>query len=126
MAMSKQDFVALADVLRRYKPTTDSDAETGTFCVPGPTHKARLQQWELMTSALADFCQSQNPRFMRDRWLGYIAGENGKNGGTVKKAPYQPKTGAKCGCKPGIQRDNCPSCEGTGMLIDFAAIRARR
>src|SRR5437870_5592057 len=42
------------------------------------------------------------------------------------KAEYQPKTGAKCTCKPGVQRDNCPACEGTGMVIDFAAIRARR
>jgi len=39
--------------------------------------------------------------------------------------PYQPKTGAACGCKRGIQRDNCPNCEGTGQVIDFAAIRAR-
>ena len=38
---------------------------------------------------------------------------------------YQPKTGAKCSCKRGIQRDNCPTCEGTGYIIDFAAIRAR-
>ena len=40
--------------------------------------------------------------------------------------PYQPKTGATCSCRRGIQRDNCPSCEGTGMCINFAAIRARR
>ena len=39
---------------------------------------------------------------------------------------YQPKTGAKCGCKRGIQRDNCPACEGTGFVIDFRAIRQRR
>ena len=37
---------------------------------------------------------------------------------------YQPKTGAKCGCKPGQARDNCPQCEGTGWIVDFAAIRA--
>ena len=37
---------------------------------------------------------------------------------------YQPKTGARCGCKRGVQRDNCPACEGTGWVIDFAAIRA--
>jgi hypothetical protein len=41
------------------------------------------------------------------------------------KAPYQPKTGQLCSCKPGIQRDNCPRCEGTGQCVDFAAIRAR-
>jgi len=39
--------------------------------------------------------------------------------------PYQPKTGQRCGCKPGIVRDNCPECEGTGWRIDFAAIRAK-
>lgn len=35
-----------------------------------------------------------------------------------------PKTGAKCTCKRGVQRDNCPRCEGTGMVIDFRAIHA--
>lgn len=39
---------------------------------------------------------------------------------------YQPKTGARCGCRPGVARDNCTNCEGTGQVIDFAAIRARR
>lgn len=39
--------------------------------------------------------------------------------------PYQPKTGQRCTCRRGIQRDNCPACEGTGWRIDFAAIRAR-
>jgi hypothetical protein len=38
---------------------------------------------------------------------------------------YQPKTGERCSCKPGVQRDNCPDCEGTGWRIDFRAIRAR-
>lgn len=38
---------------------------------------------------------------------------------------YQPKTGAVCECRRGVQRDNCSNCEGTGMMIDFAAIRAR-
>jgi hypothetical protein len=40
-------------------------------------------------------------------------------------AAYTPYTGAKCACKRGIERDNCPQCEGTGKVIDFAAIRAR-
>ena len=44
----------------------------------------------------------------------------------MKSTQYQPKTGAKCSCRPGVQRDNCPTCEGTGWRIDFAAIRARR
>ena len=37
---------------------------------------------------------------------------------------YQPKTGEKCSCKPGMQRDNCPQCEGTGERVDFKKIRA--
>ncbi len=39
---------------------------------------------------------------------------------------YQPKTGAKCGCRRGVWRDNCPNCEGTGWVINFAAIQMRR
>jgi hypothetical protein len=39
---------------------------------------------------------------------------------------YSPKTGARCSCKRGVQRDNCPACEGTGWEINFAAIHARR
>lgn len=39
---------------------------------------------------------------------------------------YQPKTGQPCNCKPGVQRDNCPRCEGTGKVIDFAKIRTAK
>jgi hypothetical protein len=39
---------------------------------------------------------------------------------------YQPKTGQACHCKPGPMRDNCARCEGTGQVIDFAAIRNAR
>lgn len=38
---------------------------------------------------------------------------------------YSPKTGARCSCKRGVQRDNCPQCEGSGWVIDFEAIRAK-
>lgn len=38
---------------------------------------------------------------------------------------YQPKTGQQCSCRRGLVRDNCPACEGTGWVIDFAAIRER-
>jgi hypothetical protein len=41
-------------------------------------------------------------------------------------AAYTPYTGEACACKRGIERDNCPTCEGTGKVIDFAAIHARR
>ncbi len=39
------------------------------------------------------------------------------------KGPYQPKTGQRCSCKRGFERSNCPACEGTGWIIDFAKIR---
>jgi hypothetical protein len=43
----------------------------------------------------------------------------------MKNTAYQPKTGQPCHCKRGVQRDNCPDCEGTGQRIDFKAIRDR-
>ena len=41
-----------------------------------------------------------------------------------KNVGYQPKTGVPCSCKPGVQRDNCRHCEGTGMVIDHAMVRS--
>lgn len=35
----------------------------------------------------------------------------------------QPKTGERCKCRKGVQRDNCSECEGTGWCIDFRAIQ---
>lgn len=43
-----------------------------------------------------------------------------------KEAEYQPKTGEPCSCKPGVHRDNCPDCEGTGKKIDFKKIRDKK
>jgi hypothetical protein len=60
--MSKKHFIALADWLR--------------------TAPIEFNQGQI--NYLADFCQSQNGQFKRERWLGYIAGECGQNGGRVK------------------------------------------
>lgn len=62
--MTKQHFIALADTIR-------SDSNAGVFTL-------------LAIEKIADFCQSQNPNFKRDRWLDYIAGRCGKNGGAIK------------------------------------------
>jgi hypothetical protein len=43
-----------------------------------------------------------------------------------KPGPWQPRTGARCSCRPGVARDNCPTCEGTGWVIDFRAIHRER
>ena len=34
---------------------------------------------------LAAFCQEQNSNFNKSRWIGYIKGENGPNGGKKVK-----------------------------------------
>ena len=46
--------------------------------------------------------------------------------GSAKTEAYQPKTGARCTCRPGVQRDNCPACEGTGWCLDFGKIRGKK
>lgn len=63
---------------------------------------------------LAELFENIAPGFDRSLWFSEITGK-----------PYQPKTRQRCHCKPGVHRDNCPDCEGTGWRIDFAAIRAR-
>lgn len=66
MAMNKKQFIALADVIRDY--------DSGNPFYVTPFSPAQI-------SCLADFCQSQNPDFNRERWLGYIAETNGPSGG---------------------------------------------
>jgi hypothetical protein len=61
--MSKKHFIALADAVRKENQFGDKP-----FSV------------EQITT-LADFCQSQNSNFNRERWLAYVNGECGPNGG---------------------------------------------
>ena len=72
MTMTKKTFIALADSIREHnrikRNVFGANAERMCF---------NIEQVE----ALADFCQSQNSNFNRDRFLGYIAGTNGPNGG---------------------------------------------
>lgn len=65
--MTKKHFIALANTIRESTGTT---GESAVF-----------NRRQILI--LADFCQSQNPRFDRDRWLSYIAGKCGPNGGKV-------------------------------------------
>ena len=69
--MTKKHFIALADNIRAANETAKAnDLEQYHF---NPTQ----------INVLASFCEQQNPNFNRERWLGYIAGTNGKNGGKV-------------------------------------------
>ncbi len=64
--MTKKTLVALADYLR------DSCGHCEPFT-------------ERQIEHLANFCNPQNPRFKRERWLAYVRGECGPNGGSVKQ-----------------------------------------
>jgi hypothetical protein len=63
--MTKKHFIALADAIKR---------ESG--------QNAAFNRVQIET--LASFCQSTNPRFSRQRWLDYIDGKCGPNGGKPK------------------------------------------
>ncbi len=65
--MSKKHFIALADMIREYNRCNSDKPFTAE-----------------QVGALASFCASQNYDFKRDRWMDYIAGACGKNGGAVK------------------------------------------
>ena len=66
--MTKKDFIALADMIRHAKHLKETADQFTPFQI----------------GLIADFCASQNPNFKRDRWLDYIAGKCGKNGGAIK------------------------------------------
>lgn len=65
--MSKKHFIALAETVKFMQ--THSDPQ-GKFVY---VHD--------LIDDLARFCKSQNGQFNRERWIGYIKGENGPNGG---------------------------------------------
>ena len=68
--MTKKHFIALADHIR------DATITTGGISRP------LFDRDQL--DVLAHFCKEQNSQFDRERWLDYIAGKCGKNGGTIK------------------------------------------
>ena len=79
MSMSKKDFIALANVV--------IETNHKIYYSAGPESVFGEPVFGIVAiHKIADFCASQNPRFNRDRWLSYIAGECGPSGGKVKKA----------------------------------------
>lgn len=84
----------------------------------------RLRRLELKASRAAlAWCNGEIGEDVFDRESAAVLAKVNALLGNVRE--YQPKTGARCSCKKGIQRDNCPACEGTGMVVDFHAIRNR-
>ena len=60
--MTKKHFIKLADYI----------ADTTNYCETFTPKQIEH---------LANFCHSQNPNFNRERWLDYVAGLCGPNGG---------------------------------------------
>lgn len=67
--LTKKDFIHLADSIR----------ENNRRALGAEKDRVLFDANQLET--LADFCQESNPNFKRDRWLDYIAGHCGPNGG---------------------------------------------
>lgn len=66
MSMSKKDFIALGSLVQEMR-------QEGDITTAG-------------INTLANFCQVQNLLFKRDRWLDFVAGKVGPNGGAIKGA----------------------------------------
>ena len=71
--MTKKHFIALADLVKTARICPENGYEGKAY---NPFNQDAI-------TLLADWCETQNPNFNRERWLGYIAGTNGKNGGKV-------------------------------------------
>lgn len=65
--MSKKHFIALADTIRHANAHDYADHFTDS-----------------QLDVLARFCKVQNYEFKRQRWLDYINGKCGPNGGAIK------------------------------------------
>ena len=72
--MTKKHFIAMADAIREHQHYYPAD---------------QFSAGQLAT--LRRFCASQNYNFMGERWMSYLAGECGPNGGALK-TPSKPRT----------------------------------
>lgn len=55
--MTQKDFIAIANALRKTRPTDSADTQWGC--------------WERNVNAIADVFQAENPRFNRGHFLRY-------------------------------------------------------
>lgn len=81
--MTKKHFVALANVMRDLREELRLRNSPVPFNGAGPASSRGQAEFDftIMVQHLADFCAAQNPHFNRERWIAYIAGECGPNGG---------------------------------------------
>ena len=96
MSMSKKDFIALADTLRPHA-LYDPHGELVDISAWGG---------DSILDALCRFMAAQNPRFDRERWLGYLAGTCGPNGGSKVCLCHRCRKPAKCTLYPTWEYDS--------------------
>lgn len=65
--MTKKHFIALADTLRSSNPVH--------FALPHPEFKIAIEQWRRDVHRIAALCERMNPRFKKDLWIAYLAGD---------------------------------------------------
>ena len=68
--MSKKYFIALADALRAEKPADN--------------WLNKKVQWDMDVRAICRVLAASNPRFNELRWMQYVNGQCGPNGGAIK------------------------------------------
>ncbi len=74
--MTKKHVIALADAIITHDNFVSHPYRTG---MGEDADIILFDRHHLAT--LADFCKRQNPNFNQERWLDYIAGKCGSNGG---------------------------------------------
>ena len=97
-------------------------SESGIRVYIGYPHE--LDTAEAHAKAAHELCAKLN-------WSGTYHGGATKDGyvfvsvdnGPTFSIPRTFHTGQKCSCRKGQERDNCPACEGSGLVIDFQAMR---
>lgn len=81
----------------------------------------KARQWDRREGAglfihdLADFCADQNPRFNRERWLDYLAGRCGPNGGKLDVR-----------CSRCSEADRTRGDHGLGRCVSFSSDTVHR
>lgn len=84
--MSKREFIELADLII-YERGFGWD------------------RWkDVNVESLAKFCKQSNSRFNKVRWLAYINGECGPNGGAISPAKQAARGGKICGRQKPLAR----------------------
>jgi len=76
--MTKKHFIAMADAMREASRKVWQLHRDGVL-----TEEQAALVVTCYETELADFCKQENGAFNRHRWMGYIHGECGPNGGAI-------------------------------------------